>query len=89
MTPTVFVDAAEVAAMIGFTSVAQFRRERARLERDHDLPLPMPTSLTRPRWRREEIEGWVRSQGRPASAMPAAQGLPASAAALLQRARVA
>jgi predicted DNA-binding transcriptional regulator AlpA len=87
--PTVFVDAAEVAAMIGCRSTAEFRRERARLERDHDLPLPMPTSTTRPRWRREEIEGWVRSQGRAASAMQAASPVPASASALLQRARVA
>jgi predicted DNA-binding transcriptional regulator AlpA len=85
---TTFVDAAEVAAMIGCTSVAQFRRERPRLERDHDLPLPMPTSTVRPRWRREEIEGWVRSQGRAASTMAA----PAPAApvlALMQRARSA
>jgi predicted DNA-binding transcriptional regulator AlpA len=89
VTATTFVDAAQVAAMIGCRSVAEFRRERARLERDHDLPLPMPTSTTRPRWRREEIEGWVRAYGRPASQMPA-PGQPTGAVqALLQRARVA
>lgn len=66
-----FITADAVAGMIGLADGAAFLRQRPRLERDHDFPAPMPTSLRPLIWRRSEIEGWVRAQGRPATMAPA------------------
>ncbi|MBW4710703.1 hypothetical protein KX928_23180 [Roseobacter sp. YSTF-M11] len=65
-----FVDKEDVAQIIGLNSGTAFLRIRARLEQEHDFPLPLPTCQRPLRWRREEVAAWVTLQGRTASDQP-------------------
>lgn len=67
---TLFITAATVAELTGFASAPEFLRHRARLERDHLFPLPMPTCARPLRWRRDEVTAWVARQGLPAAPAP-------------------
>ncbi len=60
-----FITARQVAALVGYDSLAAFYRARARLEQDHGFPLPLPTSLRNRRWRRDAVECWLAEQGQP------------------------
>lgn len=60
---TEFIDASEVAQMTGIASRAVFLLKRRTLERDHDMPPPLPW-LCRPlKWRRSTVEAWFAQQG--------------------------
>lgn len=75
-----FIQADDVAALIGLPDGAAFLRRRDRLERDSAFPRPMPTSQRPLIWRRDNVQAWVQSQGRADSAptlpMPQAQIAP-------------
>lgn len=71
MTAPIFIDTAAVAALLG-QDVGQFLRVRAGLEDDHGFPLPMPHWRRPLKWRRDQVEGWLASQGRPRAEMAAA-----------------
>ena len=58
-----FIEADEVAGLIGYRSGATFKQHRRELEDTHGFPVPMPTSLRPLLWRREEVEAWVHRQG--------------------------
>lgn len=60
-----FITSDRVAQLIGLPDSDAFLRQRARLERDHLFPLPMPTSRRPLRWKSDEICAWVERQGRP------------------------
>lgn len=60
-----FITSDRVAELIGFPDSYAFLRNRARLEREHLFPLPMPTSRRPMRWKRDEICAWVERQGKP------------------------
>lgn len=59
-----FVSLAQVAALTGFDSPRAFQRQRRRLEDDHAFPMPLPTRLRNPIWRRDAVEDWLAEQGR-------------------------
>ena len=59
-----FVSLAQVAALTGFDSPRAFQRQRRRLEDDHAFPLPLPTRLRNPIWRRDAVEDRLAEQGR-------------------------
>jgi predicted DNA-binding transcriptional regulator AlpA len=63
-----FITADDVAQLVGLVDGAAFLRQRTRLERHHDFPAPMPTSMRPMIWRRSEVVAWVQAQGRPATA---------------------
>ena len=65
-----YIQADEVAALIGLDDGAAFLRRRARLEREAQFPKPMPTSLRPLLWQRARIEGWLTAQDAPASTPP-------------------
>jgi len=77
--------------MIGLPDGGAFLRARARLERDHDFPLPMPTTRRPLIWRAENVAAWVAAQGRARAAMADLAALVAAApnVTLLEKARVA
>lgn len=84
-----FVKAAEAAAMCGFASPATFLRHRARLEADHNFPMPMPVHTQPMLWRREEVAAWVALQGLPRQIDPAAMIAPGGNVVLMAEARQA
>lgn len=63
-----FIEAGDVADMIGYSSGAEFLRNREDLERDQDFPLPFPTCKRPLKWRRSQIRAWIARQGTPRSA---------------------
>ncbi|MBU2867041.1 hypothetical protein [Pacificibacter marinus] len=65
-----FIPADTVAEMIGFSCGKEFLRNRARLERDHDFPLPIPTCQSPMKWRTSLVNAWAATQGLPASQTP-------------------
>ena len=60
-----FIQADDVAGMIGLDDGAAFLRRRARLERDEGFPKPLPTSLRPLIWHRCQVEGWLSAQTNP------------------------
>lgn len=63
-----FIKAAEVADLLGFSSDLHFKRNRLRLEEEHEFPVPLPTSLRPLLWRRSEVQSWIDRQGTPKAA---------------------
>lgn len=87
MMPRDFIPAADVAPLVGFDGPAAFHRHRARLERDHGFPQPMPTCRRPMLWRADQVVAWVAAQGLPTAPPPVIpQG---SNVHLLQLARMA
>lgn len=80
-----FIQANDVAELIGLPDGAAFLRRRDTLERDHGFPPPMPTSARPLIWRRARVAAWVEAQGRPEPQHPA--HLPANVHLLQQAAR--
>lgn len=68
MTAPIFIDTAAVAALLG-QDAGQFLRIRAGLEDNHGFPLPVPHWRRPLKWRRDQVEGWLASQGRPRAEM--------------------
>lgn len=69
-----FATAEAIAPLIGFDTAAAFLAARARLERDHGFPLPMPTCLRPLKWRLDEVEAWAAMQGTPNPPAPVIGG---------------
>lgn len=59
----IFVQAPEVAALIGLPSAHALLVKRARLERDQLFPLPMPHSRRPLIWKADEVQAWVDRHG--------------------------
>lgn len=70
MSAPLFIDTAAVAGMLG-QSAEHFLRIRADLEDDHGFPMPMPHWKRPLKWRRDQVEGWLASQGLPRPDLPA------------------
>lgn len=85
MMAPLFLNSFQVAAQLGLPDGPAFLRQRARLERDHAFPQPMPTFAFRClRWRADQVAYWVETQGLPRANRPA---LPSGGnVVLLQRA---
>ncbi len=64
-----FIPTRAVARTLGI-SVQQFRRKREELIEQHGFPEPLPHSLAPLLWRRDMVEAWKRTQGRPRSQQP-------------------
>lgn len=54
-----FIDAGEVAEILGVKDREAFLRRRADLEKDHEFPLPMPQLLRPMLWRRSQVVEWA------------------------------
>lgn len=67
---TVFIEAPDVAGMVGFHSADAFLLNRHRLEDEEGFPLPLPTSRRPLKWRRTEVQAWVDGMGRPKDQLP-------------------
>ena len=59
-----FLNSAEVAALLDLPSGASFLARRAEIE-DRGFPLPCNWSARPLKWRRELVEGWIAAQGQP------------------------
>ncbi|MBZ4023154.1 hypothetical protein CKO11_11860 [Rhodobacter sp. TJ_12] len=64
-----FVDAAQVAAMLGHDDPAEFLRRRIELEDNHGFPIPLPHWKRPLKWRADQVALWIKSQGLPKAAM--------------------
>jgi hypothetical protein len=62
---TSFLTTAQVAEHIGYPSAESFLVKRARLERDHGFPEPMPAIFRPLRWRADQVDAWLARQGTP------------------------
>lgn len=67
-----FVDAAQVAAMLGHADAAEFLRRRIELEDNHGFPIPLPHWKRPLKWRADQVALWIEGQGLPRAAMAAA-----------------
>ena len=76
---TTFIDTAEVAARLG-QDPAHFLRVRAELEDRHGFPVPVPHWKRPLKWRADQIDSWIKAQGRPKAPAP----LPALGANVLR-----
>ena len=63
-----FIDAAQVAELIGLDDRAQFLRRREDMENHNDFPQPLPHILRPMKWRRELVEAWLNEAGQPINA---------------------
>ncbi|MEM9579088.1 MAG: hypothetical protein AAF891_00255 [Pseudomonadota bacterium] len=54
-----------MAKKLGLLDGTAFLRRRERLQAKHDFPLPMPTQRRPLLWRSEEIDTWVKANGKP------------------------
>lgn len=63
----VFVDAAEVARILGLPDDQAFLRRRVALEDNHGFPLSLPYWRRPLKYRRDEVVAWLSEQGRPRS----------------------
>lgn len=61
-----FIQADDVADLIGLPDGAAFLRRRDRLERDTGFPKPLPTSLRPLIWHRARVDAWLTAQAAPA-----------------------
>ena len=69
---TEFIQAPQVATILGYKSEKAFLKHRSRLERDEHMPKPLPTSKRPLIWRQSAVEAWIDGQGQAhaASQMP-------------------
>ena len=66
----IFVNASDVAQMLGLTSASSFLGRRAHLEETLGFPTPVPWSKRPMMWRRESVQRWVDALGEvPAAAL--------------------
>lgn len=84
---TVFIQAPEVARMVGFYSADAFLMNRHRLEDEEGFPMPLPTSRRPLKWRRTEVQAWVDGMGRPKPQLPDTAGLGANVVLLAEARR--
>lgn len=63
LTPRRFLDADEVASLLGMEGGAVFLRRRARLQ-DDGFPEPMPGHRRPLRWREDQVLAWIEASGR-------------------------
>lgn len=64
MTIPDFLDADQVARILGLTDGGAFLRRRDRLERETLFPPPLPITRRTLRWRADEVQAWLDRQGR-------------------------
>lgn len=84
-----FIQAPEVAAMIGLPSGFAFLMKRARLQSEHLFPLPMPHSQRPLRWKADEVQAWVQRNGNPTAAGIDPEAIASGKVVLLEMARTA
>jgi predicted DNA-binding transcriptional regulator AlpA len=60
----VFVQAPEVAKLIGLASAAALLVKREKMEREYLFPLPMPHQSRPLIWKADEVQAWVDRHGR-------------------------
>lgn len=60
----IFLDADQVAQMLGLSDGGAFLRRRERLQADTLFPPPLPITRRTYRWRADEVEAWLDRQGR-------------------------
>ena len=58
-----FIDAADIAELLGLADRAAFLRRYPSLYRDHGFPDPMPHSRRPLRWRRDQVLAWIDEHG--------------------------
>lgn len=85
-TTRTFIDAGEVADLLGLTDRFAFLHRRERLMRDDGFPPPMPHSARPLLWRRSQVEAWIDAFGRTGTA-PVATVEPGGNVHLMREAR--
>lgn len=65
MTQPTFIDTAQVAILLGLPGPDAFLRRRIQLEDDHGFPLPLPHWRRPLKYRRDQVEHWLKGQGTP------------------------
>lgn len=68
MTAPVFLDSEAVARRLGFGTTYAFLVRRRELEDQHGMPLPLPWWKRPLKWRADQIDHWISTQGAPRAA---------------------
>jgi len=64
----IFLDTEAVARRLGFDTATAFLRRRRMLEDEHGMPLPLPWWGRPLKWRADQIDHWISTQGAPRDA---------------------
>jgi hypothetical protein len=71
MSERTFIDAREIAQLLGLPDGAAFLRRRTDLEDHHGFPIPMPHWKRPIKYRRDQVMHWIDLHGTPKGEEPA------------------